>query len=55
MSEAVQLAIPVKLKVTAWLAYRKDVKAAAVGEEWPPVPEPCWLAQICLLKLCISK
>ena len=26
-------------KLKAWLAYNKAVKAAVVGEDWPPVPE----------------
>jgi len=28
-----------KETLKAWLAYNKAVKATAVGEEWPPVPE----------------
>lgn len=28
-----------RLKLKAWLAYNKAVKATAAGEEWPPVPE----------------
>ena len=28
-----------RVKLKAWLAYNKQVKAAAIGEEWPPVPE----------------
>jgi len=28
-----------RVKLKAWLAYNKAVKATAVGEEWPPVPE----------------
>lgn len=28
-----------RVKLKAWLAYNKAVRATAVGEEWPPVPE----------------
>lgn len=28
-----------RVKLKAWLAYNKAVKATAVGEKWPPVPE----------------
>ena len=28
-----------RVKLKAWLAYNKAVKATAVGGEWPPVPE----------------
>lgn len=28
-----------RVKLKAWLVYNRAVKATAVGEEWPPVPE----------------
>lgn len=28
-----------RVKLKAWLAYNKAVKATAVGEDWPPIPE----------------